>query len=151
SPVDNTTLRGGLFNLSVRTNQNHLVRAVLEGVAYNTRWSMGYVEKFIGRKMDSLNIVGGGGNSDVWCQIFSDVLDREIRKVKNPQMTNARGAAFLASVGMGDITFADIPALIQYERSFTPAPANRAIYDALFAEFLAIYRGNKSIYQRLNG
>ena len=151
SPVDNTTLRGALFNLSVRTNQNHLVRAVLEGVAYNTRWSMGYVEKFIGRKMDSLNIVGGGGNSDVWCQIFSDVLDREIRKVKNPQMTNARGAAFLASVGLGDITFEDIPTLIQYEKSFTPSPANRALYDVLYAEFLAIYKNNKSIYQRLNG
>jgi len=151
SPVDSTTLRGGLFNLSVRTNQSHLVRAVMEGVAYNTRWNMGYVEKFIGRKLDSLNIIGGGGNSDVWCQIFADVLEREIRKVKNPQMSNARGAAFLASVGLGEITFADIPGLIQYERSFTPNPANRVVYDTLFAEFLAIYRNNKSIYQRLNG
>jgi len=151
SPVDSTTLRGGLFNLSVRTNQSHLVRAVMEGVAYNTRWNMGYVEKFMGRKLDSLNIIGGGGNSDVWCQIFADVLEREIRKVKNPQMSNARGAAFLASVGLGEITFADIPGLIQYERSFTPNPANRAVYDTLFAEFLAIYRNNKSIYQRLNG
>jgi len=149
--VDSTTLRGGLFNLSMRTNASHLVRAVMEGVAYNTRWNMGYVEKFIGRKLDSLNIIGGGGNSDVWCQIFADVLEREIRKVKSPQMSNARGAAFLASVGLGEITFADIPSLIRYERSFAPDLANRAVYDTLFAEFLAIYRNNKSIYQRLNG
>ncbi len=150
TPVDDTTCRGGLFNLSVSTKQSDLVRAVMEGVVYNTRWNLGYVEKFIGRRLDSLNIVGGGGNSDVWCQIFADVLDREILKVKDPQMSNARGAALLASVGLGEITFADIPGLIQCERTFSPNPANRGIYDALFAEFLAIYRNNKAMYRRLN-
>ncbi len=50
SLVYSTTLRGGFHNVSLRTNTDHFVRAVLEGVAFNTKWSLKYVEKFIGRK-----------------------------------------------------------------------------------------------------
>jgi xylulokinase len=46
-------------------SQPYVPAALRERVAYNTRWNMGYVEKFIGRKLGSLNIIGGGGNSDV--------------------------------------------------------------------------------------
>ncbi len=150
TPVDDAALRGCLFNISLQTNQDHIIRAILEGVAYNTRWSFGYVEKFIGRKMLSLNMVGGGARSDVWCQIFADVLDREIRRVKDPRQANARGAAFIASVGLGRIAFDDIPNLIEIERTFHPNPENRVIYDELFAEFVQIYKSNRRIFHRLN-
>ena len=150
TPVDDPTLRGALFNLSKTTTRQEIVRAFLEGVAYNTRWSLGYVEKFIGRKMDPLNMVGGGAKSDLWCQIFADVLDRTIRQVKDPMQANARGAAFIAAVGLGEITFDQIPSLIQYENTFEPDPANRGIYDELFGEFVRIYRANRSITRRLN-
>jgi xylulokinase len=70
--------------------------------------------------------------------------------VKDPIMANARGAAFLASVGLGYCTFDDIPNLIQFSHVFKPNPDNREIYDTLFKEFLEIYRNNKSMYQRLN-
>ena len=150
TPVDSTTLRGGLHNISKTTNLDHIVRAFLEGVAYNTRWSLGYVEKFVKRRLDPLNIVGGGARSDVWCQIFADVLDREIRQVTDPLQANARGAAFIASVGLGYISFEEIPGLISYEQTFAPNPANRRIYDELFGTFLEIYGKNKGIYARLN-
>ena len=80
TPVDNNFLRGGFHNMSISTTMDHMIRAVYEGVAYNTRWMLYYVEKFIKRQMASLLLVGGGGNSNVWCQIFADVLDREIRR-----------------------------------------------------------------------
>ncbi len=150
TPVDSTTLRGGLYNLSKTTNLDHIVRSFLEGVAYNTRWSLGYVEKFVKRPLNPLNIVGGGARSTVWCQIFADVLDREIRQVKDPLQANARGAAFIASVGLGHITFDDIPDLIEYEETFFPDGANRQIYDELYGCFLEIYRNNKGMFQRLN-
>ncbi|MCP4677170.1 MAG: xylulose kinase, partial [Deltaproteobacteria bacterium] len=92
TPVDSTTLRGGLHNISVTTTADHIARAILEGVAYNTKWSLGYVEKFVGKEMDPLRICGGGAQSDVWCQIFSDVLGRTIKRVENPRQANARGA-----------------------------------------------------------
>ncbi len=150
TPVDDSTLRGGIHNLSLTTTTDHIVRAFFEGVAYNSRWSLKYIEKFIARRMDPLNIVGGGAQSGVWCQIFADVLNRTIRQVKDPLLANARGAAFIASVALGYLTFAEIPELIRYSQIFEPDPGNREIYDELFEEFLQIYKNNRAMYRRLN-
>ncbi len=150
TPIDSKTLRGCLYNMTVTTNQNDIIRALYEGVAYNTKWSLKYVEKFIGKEMSTLNMIGGGAKSDIWCQIFADVLNRNIRRVKDPIMANARGAAFIASVGMGYISFDDIPDLIQYDKTFYPNQANRMLYDELFGVFLDIFKKNHSIFRRLN-
>jgi xylulokinase len=128
----------------------HLFRAVFVGVAHNRRWVLGYVEKFIKRRMDPLNMIGGGAKSDVWCQIYADVLNRTVRRVEDPLQANARGAAFIAAVGLGHIRFDDIPGLIRIARTFEPNPANRELYDELFAEFLELYKQNRGIYARLN-
>ncbi len=150
TPVDDNTLRAGIYNVSKTTTQDDIVRAFFEGVAYNTRWSFQYLERFAGRRLDFLNIIGGGGKSDLWCQIFADVLNRTIRQVQDPMQANGRGAAFIASVGLGFTTFDEIPNLIKYTNIFHPNPANRKIYDELFREFVNIYRQNKAIYRRLN-
>ena len=63
--------------------------SALEGVAFNTRWLLKPVEKFLGRKVTSVNIVGGGAQSDIWCQIFSDVMNVEIKQVADPIYANA--------------------------------------------------------------
>jgi xylulokinase len=89
-------------------------------------------------------MVGGGAKSDVWCRIFADVLGRTIRQVKDPMQANARGTAFIASVGLGYISFDDIPNLIEFKNTFKPDSANRTVYDGLFREFLAIYKNNKA-------
>jgi xylulokinase len=151
TPVDDTTVRAGLMNLSMTTTSEDVVRAVMEGVALNTRWALGYVEKFIGRKMDPLNMVGGGARSEVWCRIFADALGRAVRQVRDPMQANARGAAFIAAVGMGYISFEDVPGLVEYANTFEPESANRALYDAMFKEFVNIYKNNKAMYRRLNG
>ena len=56
-----------------------------------------------------MHIVGGGAQSDVWCQIFADVLNVEIRQVKDPIQANARGAAFIAAAGLGEISLYGCP------------------------------------------
>jgi xylulokinase len=150
TPVDSTTLRGGFHNLSLRTNADHIARAVLEGVAYNTKWSLTYVEKFVRQKMDPLNFIGGGARSDIWCQIFANVLNRQVRRVKDPIEANCRGAAFIASVGLKRISFDDVSALIEYERIFDPEVQVCQTYETLYKTFIDIYRKNKNIYWRLN-
>ncbi|MBL6974793.1 MAG: FGGY-family carbohydrate kinase [Deltaproteobacteria bacterium] len=150
TPVDNETLRGGWHNLSVNNNLDDMVRAVFEGVALNTRWNLKYVERFTGRAMNPLNIIGGGARSDVWCRIMADVLGRTVRQVEDPLQANARGAAFIAAVALGHIGFDDIPGLIRFSDTFDPDPANRGLYDNLFGEFLNIYRLNRGLYARLN-
>jgi xylulokinase len=78
------------------------------------------------------------------------VFNRPIRQVHDPIQANARGAAFIASVGLGYITFNDIPHLIKIANTYKPNPQNRALYDQLFQEYVGIYETNKKFYQRLN-
>ncbi len=150
APVDDHTVRACFFNQSLRTHRGHLIRAVYEGVAYNSRWLLRYIEKFIGRRMDTINLIGGGASSDAWCQIYADVLDRRIRQVKDPIHAGVRGAAFVASVGLGHVTFDEIPDIIEIKDVYEPDPDNRAVYDELYAEFGELYRATRKINERLN-
>lgn len=150
TPVEDHTVRAALYNLSLESTPEAIVRAVYEGVAFNSRWLLGYVESFIKRKMETLSIIGGGARSDVWCQIFADILGRDIRQVENPITSNMRGAAFLASVALGHIQFSEIADHIRIKHTFTPNSENRKLYDELFREFREIYKQNQKIYRRLN-
>ena len=150
TPVENHLIRGGLHNISLATTREDIVRSTFEGVAFNQKWVLKYIEKFIGRKMDPINMVGGGAISDIWCQIHADILDRTINQMEDPIQANARGSAFLASVALGYMTFDDIPKYVRIKNVFTPNPDNREIYDELFNEFLCIYKHNKGICARLN-
>ena len=150
SPVDDYTARAGFYNQSLRTTREHLVRAVFEGVAYNARWLLKYVEQFVQRKVESIHMVGGGAKSNIWCQIQADVLDRPIRQVKDPIEVNVRGAALLASAALGHLRYDEIGTRVPITKTYMPNPEHRKIYDELFKEFLAIYESNRKIHARLN-
>ena len=151
APVDDRNLRAGLYNLSLHSTREDIIRAFLEGIAFNTRWLLSPVEKFLGRKVPSINMVGGGAQSDVWCQIFADVMNLEIRQVAEPIQANARGSAWIAAVGLGEIKFEDVSELVQFKHSYQPRSQNRQIYDERFEVFQQVYRQMKGIYHRLNG
>ena len=127
-----------------------LVRAVFEGVALNSRWLLDAVEKFVGRRLDSLAFIGGGANSEQWAQIHADVLGREIRQVADPVLANVRGAALMALVALGRVTAEEIPGLVEVGPTLQPDPSAAAEYDLLFEQFVALYKQTKGIYRRLN-
>ena len=150
TPVDDHLLRGGIHNLSLGNTREDIIRAVFEGVAFNSRWMLGPAERFIGRRMDTIHMVGGGAMSDIWCRIHADILNRTISQVKDSIQSNARGAALIAAVALSHIRFSDIPELVTIKNVFDPDPRNRALYDDLFEVFVEIYKKNKGIYARLN-
>ncbi len=150
TPVDDPHVRGGFHNLTTTTTMDDMVRAVLEGVALNTRWSLGYVERFCGRRLDPIRLVGGGGKSDLWCQIFADVLQRDVQRVVDPMQANARGAAFLAARGLGWLRFEDIPGLVPIDKTFHPNPALRGLYDNHFQALVKHYRPSSRLARLLN-
>lgn len=150
APVEDRFTRGGFFNMSLHTTREHMVRAVFEGVAYNTRWLFQYVEKFIGKRIETVNMVGGGAKSDIWCQIHADVYDRPIRQMKDPINVNVRGAALLGAAALGFLGYDEIGAHVPVEKTFQPQPENRKLYDELFNEFTTIYDNNKNTLARLN-
>jgi xylulokinase len=151
SPVDDRNARGGWHNLSVETGNADLVRSVLEGVAYNSRWLNEAVEKFAKRRLDPLRIFGGGAIPSLWCQIHADVMDRTIERVVEPMHANLRGAALFAALGLGAITRDEVRGLVPVDRIFEPNQANREAYDRLYSEFPGLYKSQRKMFARLNG
>ncbi len=151
TPVDDHTIRGGWHNLSLTTTRADLVRSVFEGVAYNSRWLLDAVERFVRRPLDGLNFIGGGATSDLWCQVHADVCNREIRRVAEPQHANTRGAAFVAWLALGRHTLEDLNRSVAIDRTFAPDPGAHLAYAPLYREFTKIYRANRAIHARLNG
>jgi xylulokinase len=150
APVDDRLVRGGFHNLSLNHHRGHLLRAVMEGVAFNTRWLLKYVERFTGRPFGPINAVGGGANSALWCQIMADVLDRPIRQMADPVGANARGAAMLASVALGGATFEAVAQSTAVAETWLPDPARQQVYDKMYGAFIDLYKRNRRIYHRLN-
>jgi xylulokinase len=150
TPVEDHSVRSCLFNISLRTTREHIIRAVFEGVAFNTRWLLSTVERFVKRPLDNLRMIGGGASSAVWCQIHADVLNRTIRQIEDPILANLRGSGLLGAVALGYLRFEDIPDIVAVAGTFRPNPDNRAIYNELYREFLNIYKRNKPIFARLN-
>ncbi len=150
TPVDDASLRAGLFNLSLEHSREDMIRAFLEGVALNTRWMLEPFERFNGRKLEAITAVGGGAQSDLWCQIMADVTGHAIGQPESPIQANAMGAAFIASVGLGEIRFEDIPGLRRWRRTYEPAGNNRRLYDDRFATFKEVQRRLAPLYRRIN-
>jgi xylulokinase len=150
TPVEDRFVRGGFHNLSLSASREDLVRAVFEGVALNARWLLGAVERFTRHRLEPIRFIGGGARSDVWCQIFADVLGRTIDQVADPVNAGTRGVGLLAAVALGELTFDQVPDRVRVARSYRPDPALAALYNQLFGEFVGLYRRNRKAYARLN-
>jgi xylulokinase len=150
TPVEDARLRGGFVNYSLEHGPSDVIRAVLEGVAFNARWLLTHVERFFGRELTELRFVGGGAQSQLWSQILADVLERPMLRLHQPLATNLRGAAFIGFVTLGELDFADVPRRVRVAERIEPRPANFAIYRELYAAFGDFYAKTRGIVGRLN-
>ena len=149
-PLNDDTLRGGIYNLGLNHSRAHIIRAVFEGIAMNARWALETMENLFGH-VDELNYVGGGALSDTWCQIMADVTNRTIHQVTDPQQAAGKGVALLASISLGYIkSFEEIGKYIEIKASYTPNSANRAIYDKHFKAFKMLYKQNRKWHAMMN-
>ena len=150
SPVEDRNLRASFLNIGLSTTRADLVRSVLEGVAYNARWLLEATEKFAGRELDGLRILGGGAQSDLWCQIHADVTGRPIHQVSDPLNVNVRGAAWFAAISLGHLRAEELSVIAPTARILHPDPAANATYAPLYAEFVRLAKSQKAMYKRLN-
>lgn len=150
-PFTDPNVRGGFINLSLRHKRKHLLRAIMEGVAYNARWVQENVER-LGFKDQSLKACGGGAKSDIWLQIFADVMNKKIERISLPQNVGCMGAAYIALVGLGILkNFNLIEDAATVEKEFYPRDKNRKIYDKMYTMFKAVPEGLADVHESLNG
>lgn len=151
TPVDDRLARGGFVNLSAANGVPAMTRAILEGVALNGRWLLQAVETFAKASLPSVRILGGGAQSDLWCQIYADVLARPVERVADPMYAQLRGAAMLALIGMGEASLDEAAALVPVSDRFLPEPGSSDVYDPLFTEFTGVFKSLRKHHHRLNG
>lgn len=150
APVLDHYARGAFVGLSMGHTKGHLVRAVMEGVAFHLRWIVEAMEA-IGLKIGALNAIGGGSTSPVWTQIISDITRRELRVVEHPLEAGAIGAALTVAVGMGVYPNMEaVDELIRVTRVVCPIEdARLGRYDDLYREYRELYTALAPIYRRL--
>ncbi|MGA0207650.1 MAG: FGGY-family carbohydrate kinase, partial [Ilumatobacteraceae bacterium] len=148
SPVEDKEVRGAFVGLSLRTDRATMIRAAMEGVALNSRWLFDVYEKFCKRRIDSVRILGGGAQSDLWCSIYAGVLDRPVEQVAQPRDAQMVGAAQWARVCLGETTLAEAAAGVRVAQTFDPRECDRGVYQEAYAEYRGLYKRLKGLSSR---
>jgi glycerol kinase len=112
--------RGTILGLTRGTAKAQIVRAAVEAMAYQTRDVVDAMQGDTGRALDELRVDGGAAVMDVLCQFQADLLGIPVRRPRQTE-TTALGAAFLAGLGAGVWTDADLADLWKLDRDFEPA------------------------------
>ncbi len=136
SPHPDSDCRGVFFGLSAMHTRAHLIRSVLEGVAFSQRECMD-VFKEMGVPVDDMTVCGGGGRSKLWRQILSDVYGCNI-SVLNADEGGALGAALLAGVGAG--AFESVEQACEQVVSKRVAAAPDKVKSAEYEPYFDIYK-----------
>lgn len=99
SPIWDPDAKGVFYGLSFDKTRGHMIRAVLEGVAYSLEHNMRTAAE-TGVTVNEMNAMGGSANSVLWTQIKADVTGKTF-KVPASDTASTWGAALLAGVGTG--------------------------------------------------
>jgi glycerol kinase len=121
APHWDSEARGTIVGLTRGTNRNHLIRAALESMAYQTYDILKTMETETGLTVPKLFVDGGASSNNFLMQFQADIIDRPVVRPANIEST-ALGAAFLAGLATG--YWHNLPELIAVkhnDRTFLPA------------------------------
>ncbi|MBW5469200.1 glycerol kinase GlpK [Brevibacillus formosus] len=120
APYWDMEARGAIFGLTRGTTEDHLIRAALESLAYQTRDVLEAMEADSGIRLQKLAVDGGAVANNFLMQFQSDILNSEVERPRVNE-TTALGAAYLAGLAVGYWgSKEDIVNNKVVERSFSP-------------------------------
>lgn len=135
-PYWEPALRGSFTGLALNHTQADLARAVYEGTVFSlldaaeTLTSRGSVS-------ENIKVVGGGGRSELWCQILSDVFNRPVDYMA--EADSSFGAAIISLCGTGIYkTFESVPInlfVTEFRRHFVPNADTSTLYKELYEQY----------------
>ncbi|OJX63411.1 MAG: xylulokinase [Micrococcales bacterium 73-13] len=149
SPYWNPLARAVFAGLARHHDRRHLVRAVLEGVAFNLNTGLLAVAAG-GAPIDSIRAIGGGAGSDLFLQVLSDVWGRPVRRRALAEEATALGAAIVGGVGVGLFDDYGIAASLSDDTgSFEPDADGHRSYARAYELFMDAYRRLEPWFERL--
>jgi sugar (pentulose or hexulose) kinase len=145
-PVFDDSARATFVGLSLHHGPGHVLRAVMEGVAFQMRWALEYGLEY-GQQVERIRAVGGGTMGSEWTQIIADVLERPLETVAQPQDAGAIGAAACAIVGSGaQSDYAFLDERVTVTRIYLPDAAHALDYADRYAHYRRLYDALHPIY-----
>ncbi|HEY8513850.1 MAG TPA: glycerol kinase GlpK [Cyclobacteriaceae bacterium] len=111
--------RGAIFGLTRDTGKDHIIKATLESMAYQTRDVLEAMQQDSGIPLSTLKVDGGASANNVLMQFQADILGASVERPAVIEST-AMGAAFLAGIASGMWTKKDIVSARTIDRTFTP-------------------------------
>ncbi|MFY9213676.1 MAG: FGGY-family carbohydrate kinase, partial [Tissierellaceae bacterium] len=119
-PYWDSYARGTMVGLTRGANRNHIIRAALESIAYQTRDVLEAMEEDSGIKLRTLKVDGGAVANNFLMQFQADILGVDVYRPDIIE-TTALGAAYLAGLGVGFWTDKDeIAKRWKVDRVFKP-------------------------------
>ncbi len=145
TPHLDSNARGALVGLTASHTRAHIVRAILEGVAFSLRDTFTLFRE-MSVPINSIRLGGGGARSPLWRQIQADVYGHAVEIVEAEEGA-AYGAALLAGVGAGHWPTVDAAcaATVRVASCINPQPAAVATLNASYSAFRRIYPATREI------
>ena len=111
--------RGAIFGLTRDTGKDHLIKATLESLAYQTKDILNAMQEDAGIQLASLKVDGGACANNILMQFQADILGAEVERPEVIEST-ALGAAYLAGIQSGLWKKEDITRNRKIQKRFTP-------------------------------
>jgi len=146
TPHLDPSVRGALVGLTASHTRAHVIRAILEGVAFSLKDTFVIFEE-MGIPVGEVRLGGGGARSRLWRRVQAEAYGRPVQILEIEEGA-AYGAAILAGVGAGmwPSVEAACDAVVRVAECVEPDAGNVATLNAQYARYRRIYPAMKSIY-----
>ncbi len=137
--------RGALVGITAQHTRAHVIRAILEGVAFSLRDSLTLFQE-IGVPIESIRLGGGGARSQLWQQIQADVYGMPVELIEADEGA-AYGAGLLAGVGIGNWTSVEAACetSVRVARRIQPNPKTVERMSLQYQEYRKLYPALRGI------
>jgi len=151
SPWWDPGARACFVGLTMTHDRRHMVRAVMEGVAFNMRLIADvFAEQ--GMRWDSYRVLGGAARGALWRQIIADALGRPVDALAHLEEATSIGAAIAGGVGVGIFpSIEEAARIVRLGERTEPIAANIAAYEALLPAFRRTYEALAPVFPLLGG
>ena len=146
TPYLDSQARGALVGLTATHTRAHVIRAILEGVAFSLRDTFTIFQE-MNVPVKNIRLGGGGARSPLWRQIQADVYGQEV-EILEAEEGAAYGAAILAGVGakLWPSVDAACASVTRVKQTVEPIAANVAIMDDSYALYRRVYPATREIF-----
>lgn len=148
SPHWNINAKGAFIGLSIIHRKSDMLRAVLEGVAFNLRIILDILES--AGNFEKIRLIGGGAKGRNWKQIIADIFNKVIVIPEFLEEATSMGAAIIGGIGSKMFSLSEARNFIKDVQFIEPRREYREKYEMLYVAFKKSYNSLIEVYDLLS-